>query len=380
MAVRSQRFAVGFDYPVYFTRDVFDPAENALLTALARKEPEKRHRVVFVIDDGVAAAQPDLVARIAKFCESAAARVDLACPPVVMQGGEASKNDAEHLKALLDRMEALALDRHACMVVVGGGALLDLVGYAAAITHRGVRVVRLPTTTLAQADSGVGVKNGVNAYGKKNYLGTFAPPFGVIVDQRLLSSVSERDRIAGMAEAVKVALVKDAAFFSWIRENAAELRAGRPELHVLVERSAVLHLNHIATSGDPFELGSARPLDYGHWSAHKLESMTDHRLRHGEAVSIGMALDAIYAESMGIADPGFSKTLCSVLAGLGLPLWDDALRNRALPAGLDEFREHLGGELTITMVKRPGVTEDVHTFDRDALARALDALEVASRG
>jgi 3-dehydroquinate synthase len=372
--VRDQVVKLTFDYPVCFTRDVLDPAEPALIEAMSRKEPGRRHRAMIVVDDGVAKGHPGLVERFEAFARAHGERVELAGRPVVVPGGEVCKNDPAHLAAMLDRMHDLALDRHAFVVAVGGGAVLDMVGYAAAITHRGVRVVRLPTTTLAQGDSGVGVKNGVNAYGKKNYLGTFAPPFAVINDRRLLSSLGERDRVAGLAEGVKVGLVKDARFFSWIDERASELRAGGEDLHVMIRKSCELHLDHIATSGDPFELGSARPLDYGHWSAHKLESLTKSRLRHGEAVSIGMALDAIYAQKSGIADVDLPARLCDVLARLGLPLWDEALEDPALFRGLDEFREHLGGDLTITLLRRPGEMVEVHEIDAARMQSALEEL------
>ena len=187
------------------------------------------------------------------------------------------------------------------MIAVGGGAVLDAVGLVAATTHRGVRLIRVPTTVLAQDDSGVGVKNGVNLYGVKNFCGTFAPPFAVLNDLDLLTPLAERDKIAGMAEAVKVALIRDGDFFAWLERHADDLITfQRPALAAMIRRCAELHMRQIAHGGDPFETGSARPLDYGHWSAHKLESLTKHHLRHGEAVAIGIALDARYSVLAGL--------------------------------------------------------------------------------
>src|SRR5262249_43493331 len=259
-------------------------------------------------------------------------------------GGEAAKNDPAAVARLQARLNDLAIDRHSFVVIVGGGALLDMAGYAAATTHRGVRVVRVPTTVLAQADSGVGVKNGVNAFGKKNFLGTFAPPWAVLNDRRFLETLARRDRVAGMAEAVKVAALLDATFFAWLSEHAAALAAGSVEpLVELVRRTALLHLKHIAEGGDPFELGSARPLDFGHWAAHKLETMTANGLRHGEAVAVGMAMDAVYSASARLCDASTADAVLDLLARLGLPLWNDALeapgangRPRVLE-GLAEF-------------------------------------------
>jgi 3-dehydroquinate synthase len=381
MGVHWQRIAVPFDYPVYFTRDAFAPGNRDLLDAITRKEPARRHRLLFVVDDGVAAAAATLPDRIAAYVAAHPEHLTLAAPPIVVPGGEAVKNDPAALDHLQRRLQALGMDRQSIVVIVGGGAVLDMVGYAAATTHRGIRVVRLPTTVLGQNDSGVSVKNGINAFGAKNFLGTFAPPFAVVNDRDLLVTLPRRDVIAGMAEAVKVAVVRDAEFFAWNEVNAAGLAAGDLDLvSAQVERSARLHLTHIATSGDPFELGSARPLDFGHWAAHKLEILSDHRLRHGEAVAIGMALDTCYAAETGILAETHRDRILALLARLGLPLWDVALRlcgpdeRPRLLDGLTEFREHLGGELTVTLLDDIGHGVEVHEMHPDAIFRALDFL------
>lgn len=381
MTLHWQRISVPFDYPVYFTRDVFGPASSDLVDAVVRREPERRHRLLVVIDDGVAHAWPELAARVEAYVARHGDRLALAAEPVVVPGGERVKNDHAELAALHARLHALAIDRQSVVVVVGGGAVLDMVGYAAATAHRGVRVVRIPTTVLAQADSGVNVKNGVNAFGAKNFLGSFAPPFAVLNDRDLLRTLSARDTVAGMAEAVKVALVRDASFFAWLEAEADALAAGDLDrVATLVERSARLHLAHIADSGDPFELGSARPLDFGHWAAHKLEIVTDHRLRHGEAVAIGMALDACYAVEIGmLAEPARDR-IVALLRRLGLPTYDLALRlcgpgeRPRILDGLAEFREHLGGELTVTLLADVGRGVEVHEMREASIVRAIDVL------
>jgi 3-dehydroquinate synthase len=308
-------------------------------------------------------------------------RLEWMAPPMVAPGGEASKNDESTFRDILRHIHELRIDRHSYVLAIGGGAVLDVVGYAAAVAHRGVRLIRFPTTVLGQADSGVGVKNGINAFGKKNFLGTFAPPHGVLCDVRFLTTLSPRDRIAGMAEAVKVALVRDAAFFGWIREHGAALGEGDSgALTELVRRSAELHLRHIATSGDPFEKGSARPLDFGHWAAHKLESLTGYRLRHGEAVALGMALDTLYSVHIGLAPPGLADTVLSLLEQLGFCLWDEGLsmvgpdgRLRVFE-GLAEFREHLGGDLCVTLLRGPGDGVEVHEISEEGMLASLDLL------
>jgi 3-dehydroquinate synthase len=380
-----QRFSIAHEYPVYFTRDVFDPANRDFVAAVCRVEPARRHRLLFLIDRGVADAWPTLCPQISRYAEQYSDRIDLAAAPVVIEGGEASKNDPVLVDDLHARMHSLALDRQSFAVLIGGGAMLDMAGYAAATTHRGVRAVRVPTTVLAQADSGVGVKNGVNAFGKKNFIGTFAPPFAVLIDGRFLQTLGRRDTLAGMAEAVKVAVIRDRAFFGWIQDHAPALARCEPDrVDQLVRRCAELHLDHIATSGDPFELGSARPLDFGHWAAHKLEALTSHRLRHGEAVSIGMAIDTIYSAESGLCNRQTEAAMLETLRALGLPLWDDALALRApsgklrVLEGLAEFREHLGGELCVTMLSTIGQRLEVSSLDEARIAAAIGRLREAA--
>jgi 3-dehydroquinate synthase len=366
-----QRLSVPFEYPVYFTRDLFSPDNQDLVRALSRREPARRHRCMFVIEARLAELWPQLCANVVAYVGAHDENLALAAEPLVVLGTEACKNDPsapEHLQRSFDRAK---LDRQSVVVIVGGGALQDLVGYAAATAHRGLRVARVPTTVLAQADSGVGVKNGVNAFDKKNFLGCFAPPFAVLNDFDFLRTLPARDAVAGMAEAIKVALIKDAAFFSWLEEHAQALARREPDaLSVLIRRSAQLHLEHIAHGGDPFELGSARPLDFGHWAAHKLESLSGYQLPHGEAVAIGLALDTRYSFEVGRIEAAAAERVLALLRALGLPRWHPALeREEELLAGLQEFREHLGGELTVTLLDAIGRGAEVHELDAARIDR-----------
>jgi 3-dehydroquinate synthase len=382
MSVYLQKITVPYEYPVYFTSNVFSPDNADLVEAVSRKEPTRRHRLLVLVEAAVADAWPPLLNDIARYTQRHRDRLELVTEPLILEGGEGVKNDPSLPVRLQQLLNALGMDRQSFVVIVGGGALLDMAGYVAATVHRGIRVVRVPTTVLAQNDSGVGVKNGVNLFGKKNFLGAFAPPFAVLNDQRFLQTLSRRDTIAGMAEAVKVALIRDADFFNWLRDYSATLAACEPEaVAVLVRRCAQLHLAHIATSGDPFELGSARPLDFGHWVAHKLESLSRNRLRHGEAVAIGMAIDALYSVKIGLLDEGGLEPILGLLERLGFRLWDDTLdavgaedgRPAALE-GLAEFREHLGGELTITLLQDIGRGVEVHDIGEDVVLQAMDSL------
>jgi len=152
----------------------------------------------------------------------------------------------------------------------------------------------------------------------------------------------------------------------------------------VIQRSAELHLAHICGNGDPFELGSARPLDFGHWAAHKLESITAHRLRHGEAVAIGIALDLEYSVRMGYLERAEADRILGLLERIGFALWDDALvaqdgDGRLLVLrGLQEFREHLGGTLHITQLKGIGRGFEVNEMDEAAVLGAIEGLRQRS--
>jgi 3-dehydroquinate synthase len=379
--VRLQSFSIAYEYPVVFTRDAFNPANRALIDILARKEAGKLHRAAFFVDAGVLSAMPELADRIADYAAFHANRCTLAGPLAAVPGGESCKNDPGTVPRLLEKLSELAVDRHSYAIAIGGGAVLDAVGYAAAIFHRGVRHIRFPTTVLAQDDSGVGVKNAVNALGLKNLVGTFAPPWAIVNDSAFLDILPPREKRAGMAEAVKVALIRDGDFFRWIESNTAALsQFSAPHLDRLIKDCAELHMRQIRLGGDPFESGSARPLDFGHWSAHKLEHLTRHALNHGEAVAIGIALDARYSVMTGLLAAGEELRIIDVLKRLGFKLWHDALRQRhasgrlAVLQGLADFQEHLGGELTITLLAEIGRGVEVHRIDTDLVGRCIDWL------
>ena len=331
-------------------------------------------KVLIVAERPVASAS-DRVARIEKQL-AAAANVNLVSPALLVQGGEPVKNSTAVAKQVLEQINHHNLDRRSYVIAIGGGAMLDAVGYAAAVAHRGVRLVRLPTTTLAQGDSGVGVKNAINYFDKKNWVGTFAVPWAVINDAGLLKTLSIRDFQSGFSESVKVSLLKDKAEFQWLCENAGKISdRDMPTATRAIHRSCMLHLLHITEGGDPFEMLEARPLDFGHWSAHKLEPLTHYEIRHGEAVGIGVAIDCIYS-SMKIGFPEQdAMDVCKCLSNLGMRLWHDALNPiDRLMNGLEEFRQHLGGRLTITMLRGVGDPVNVHEIDSAAMASAIEKL------
>ncbi len=363
-------FSVPFRHRLRFTRDVLGVDAGVLLDCLA--PADARVRLLACVDAGVAAGDPTLLRRLDAFFAHDR-RIERAGEVVLVPGGEACKNDPAVVESLLTAIHDGGLDRRNYVLALGGGAVLDAVGYAAATAHRGVRLVRLPTTTLAQGDSGVGVKNAVNLFGKKNWQGTFDVPWAVVNDASLLNSLPDRDFRCGFSEAVKVALLKDADFFDALCRDATAI-ADRDMTAALpaIEASALWHLRHITRGGDPFETREARPLDFGHWLAHKLEPMTHFALRHGEAVGIGLAIDCLYGvERLGL-DPTVCERVLRCLADLKLPLDHPALaREDELLGGLEEFRQHLGGRLTITLLRAPGDPVDVHAIDAATMRRCI---------
>ena len=367
---------------ILFTRDVFMPRNDTIRSLVTLDHPHKLPRVLVFVDEAVATAHRDLIDDIVGYGEAHAEAFTLADTPVVIPGGESCKNDLRLVECCWDAINEAGLDRHSYVFVIGGGAVLDLVCFAASTAHRGIRHVRFPTTTLSQGDGGVGVKNGVNYFGKKNWIGSFSVPFAVVNDFAFLESLPKRERRNGIIEAIKVALIRDAEFFGQIEAMADDLAELKQEaLEKVVQRSAELHVDHIATGGDPFELGSARPLDFGHWATHKLEQISRFSVTPGEAVAIGMAVDLVYSRMQGILDADTCERVLQLIERIGFTTSSPHLLDNgrsgepAILEGLEEFREHLGGELTITLVPKIGSKLEVHEMNRVKILNALVELK-----
>lgn len=371
-----------YAHRILFTRQAFAAGNKTISDLLLLDQPVKVPRVLVFVDDHVAAASPNLLSDIRAYARAHAEVIELAAEPVVLPGGEACKNDFAFVQQCWEAINDACLDRHSYVFVIGGGATLDLVCFAASTAHRGIRHVRFPTTTLSQGDGGVGVKNGVNYFGKKNWIGSFAVPFAVVNDFSLLETLPERERRNGIIEAIKVSLIRDRKFFEEMEAAADALaRLEQPILERVVQRSAELHVEHIALGGDPFELGSARPLDFGHWAAHKLEQITHFEVSHGEAVAIGMALDLIYSAKKGVLDRRTAERILRLIERVGFESFHPQLLtpgksgDAVILEGLEEFREHLGGELTVTLVPEIGQKVEVHEMDRELILAAMHDLQ-----
>lgn len=379
----KQEFTVPFSYKVEFTEYLFSSANPIFAKTVGSFNSNLIPKVLFIFDSGMYKCHPDLMDRINKYAMEYSGIFKIVDEPVIIPGGERAKNDPENVQMILDAIEEADLDRHSFVTVIGGGAVTDTAGYAAAIAHRGIRLIRVPTTVLAQNDAAVGVKNGVNAYGKKNFLGTFVPPVAVLNDFSFLETLVDREWRAGISEAVKVALIKDAEFFERLEKDAEALKLrDKDAMQFLIYRCAELHLKHISTSGDPFESGSSRPLDFGHWVAHKLEQLTNYKLLHGEAVAIGIVLDTIYSQLLGYISEEESNRIINLFRACGFKLYvselerelDNPEKKESVLHGLQEFREHLGGELTIMLLDEIGRGVEVHEVDLPLYRKAIEIL------
>ncbi|HLL43033.1 MAG TPA: 3-dehydroquinate synthase [Segetibacter sp.] len=376
----QQSFNIGFEYKVHFTHGLFDTSNKLLKNFFTNNKIEGiDQKILFVVDQAVMDAHPELSQEITEYFKTFSS-VTVAAKFIVIPGGETAKNDVNFLLHIVDAVNEFGIDRHSYLAAIGGGSVLDLAGFAAAISHRGIKHIRIPTTVLSQNDSGVGVKNGINYKGKKNFLGSFAPPVAVFNDDRFLTTLSKRDWRSGIAEAVKVALIKDAGFFGWLEEHALQLsNRDLDAMKYLIWRCADLHMEHIR-SGDPFETGSSRPLDFGHWSAHKLEQLTDFEVSHGEAVAMGIALDSMYSGLIGNLTEDEVNRIVSLLQDLGFeithPLMEVKEEKSPVLLGLQEFREHLGGRLTITLLTAIGKGKEVHEIDWKLMREASKKLRL----
>ncbi len=369
----KQSFQVNFEFDLIFTSFLFKITNNILVDLLSNQETKTK--AFIVLDNGVSKCWPELNDQIKKYFDYHKEKLDLKGDILEIIGGEASKNDESIIKTILEKVNEFGIDRHSYIIGIGGGAVLDAVGYAAAISHRGVRLVRIPTTVLSQNDSGIGVKNGINYFNKKNFMGSFAVPYAVINDDSFLSTLDIRDWRNGISEAIKVALIKDYAFFEWIETNVAALNNRDLEvMNELIYRCADLHMKHIGNSGDAFEQGSSRPLDFGHWAAHKLEQLSNYKIRHGEAVAIGIALDSTYSFLENHITKSELERILDCILNLGFSINYTEMNNDII-IGLEEFREHLGGKLTIMLLKTLGVGFEVHSMNNDTLFKAISYMD-----
>jgi 3-dehydroquinate synthase len=378
----SQRFLLKFNYDVIFTKDVFNTENYSLINLIKNKNIE--NKFIIFIDKNVYKLHINLVNNIKNYFFKHNKIIKLQSDPFIIYGGEVIKNHYILVKYIYKLIDAYKICRQSYIISIGGGALQDLVGFAASTAHRGVRLIRIPTTTLSQDDSGVGVKNGINFINKKNFIGCFSIPFAVINDYKFISTLSDSRFIEGLSEAIKVSLIKNINLFNKIEKNFKNIIKRKDTvIKYIIYKSAYIHAKHISSGGDPFEITSSRPLDFGHWAAHKLENLSKYKISHGNAVAIGIALDSTYSFLIGILSKYEWKRVIKLLININLPIYSKELnykknKHYLLFDGLNEFREHLGGQLTITLLKKIGEKIDVHEINKDIYIKSIKILKLTN--
>lgn len=334
-----------------------------------------RPRVAVVTDDTVAKLHLDRL-------KASLSTAGLAHDALVLPPGEATKSWAE-LERAVEWLLARKVERRDVVLAFGGGVIGDLVGFAAAILRRGVRFVQIPTTLLAQVDSSVGGKTGIDSVRGKNLIGAFHQPSLVLADVGLLNSLPMRDFLAGYGEVVKYGLLGDAAFFKWLEDHGPELAAGDIGLRAeAIRRSVAMKADIVAR--DETEAGERALLNLGHTFGHALETATGYseRLLHGEGVAIGCALAFDASARLGLCNRDAPSRVRAHLAAMGMK-YDLTCIPGDLPdaEGLLELmgqdKKVINGKLRFILARSIGdafLAEDVDpSVIRDVLSSALDA-------
>lgn len=292
---------------------------------------------------------------------------------LVVEAGERSKLP-EVACDLWETMLEEGADRQSAVVAVGGGVVGDLAGFVAATFARGLEFFQVPTTLLAQVDSSVGGKVGINLPGAKNMVGAFWQPLGVLIDVDVLTSLSEREYRAGLAEVVKYGVILDAEFFAYLEQNIAAIHARDTGiLRDIVESCCRLKAD-VVEADERETTGLRSALNYGHTFAHAFEAAGDYdQLLHGEAVSLGMMCAARLAEKMGRVDAKFVERQQKLLAALRLPLEVPAFDHDELLDFMRRDKKVDDGKLRFVLPDRIGHVELVKDVRTDDVLAALDA-------
>jgi 3-dehydroquinate synthase len=268
-------------------------------------------------------------------------RAGIASRRIVLPAGEGSKSWPV-LERLVDDLLGHGLERRSCLMALGGGVIGDLVGFAAAITLRGVPYVQIPTTLLSQVDSAVGGKTGINTRHGKNLVGAFHQPEAVLIDISVLDDLPVRELKAGYAEIVKYGFIKDAGFFAWLEEHGRAVLAGDPQARAHAIRRSLEIKAAVVAADERETTGERALLNFGHTFAHAYEALAgyDGGLLHGEAVSVGMVDAFTLSARLGLCGPDDAARAKAHLGHLGLPTRIGEVSNRPFP--VDELLLAMG--------------------------------------
>lgn len=348
----------GRPYPIHIGPGLL-PRANTYISPLLRNR-----RCAIVTDDVVAGHHLDMLV--------AALESDgVECRPVVLPNGERTKSFAE-LEKLCSRLLSAGLDRSDVLVALGGGVIGDLAGFAAAIALRGIAFVQIPTTLLAQVDSSVGGKTGINTPEGKNLVGAFHQPALVLADTDVLATLPERHMRGGYAETVKYGLIRDHGMFEWLERDGPALLAGDPALLARAVEASCRHKAEIVAE-DETEKGVRALLNLGHTFGHAFEAQTGYsdRLIHGEAVALGMAMAFRLSVRLGLCSGQDAVRMEKHLRAVGLPtrvpdIGGDVGTADRLIAHMAKDKKAVGNRLTFILARGIGdafVTRDVDADD-----------------
>jgi len=320
-----------------------------LLADLPQLLAERGLRPPFVIiaDEAVAGLPGDAVARL------------LDAPLITFPSGEGHKNHAT-VQDLSGQCLQAGLERGGSIIVLGGGVAGDMGGFVAATFMRGVSWANLPTSLLALADAGLGGKVGVDLPGGKNLVGAFHPAALVVGDFEVLKTLPEAERRCGLAEIIKAGLIRDAALFEG-------LAAGKLPLETAIVRAAAVKVGVV--NADPYEHGERASLNLGHTIGHGVEAASGYRLRHGEAVAIGLLAETRLAERLGLAEAGLAERVAACLRQVGLPERAPGLAPGLVRTAMSSDKKKAGGRLKFALPRCPGeVVWGVEVDDANLMA------------
>jgi len=288
----------------------------------------------------------------------------------VMPPGEGEKTLAR-VEALYHEMVDAGLDRQSLVVALGGGVVGDVAGFAAATYMRGIALLQVPTTVVAQVDSSIGGKTGVDLPEGKNLVGAFHQPVAVVIDPETLRSLPEREVRAGLAEVVKHGVIQDAAYFGFLeREGRRLLQMSAKTAERVITRS--VEIKSAVVSADERELGLRAILNYGHTVGHALEVVTGYRkYLHGEAIAVGMAAAANLSLSSGLCDRETADRITGLLSALGLPTAPESVRAGKILAVLSRDKKALAGRARFVLPRRIGSVEIVDDLSDEVLEKGL---------
>jgi 3-dehydroquinate synthetase len=355
-------------YSIHHTRYGAFDARDATLAEVTQAAP-----VVMVVDRNVDAVHGGAIRVYSRKHLNVAATV-------IVDASEHAKG-FEQVEQICRAAADAGLPRNGLIVAVGGGVTLDIAGLAASMFRRGTRYIRVPTTLVGLVDVAVGIKQGVNAFGRKNILGAFFPPAASVNDYSLLRTSPRRSIACGLAEIVKIALVRDEVLLAAVEDHGRELLSSRCQMPAaaspILRRAETLMMEELAPN--LFETDLARLVDFGHTFSPLIETASDYEIAHGEAVALDILMSTGIAVAKGLCTSELPERLKTLFPALNLPMWHDRLPDvDDCRRALDGVVAHRGGTLNLVVPTRAGAATFVQHVSTRELSGALDWMQATA--